>query len=162
MLTLEDEKLKFAKRKLRIQRCKSVPGSSSNKKLHATDHADGTKQSKVDGIASSRPHKPVASSSTTPSIPKGNPGLGAKLAGLTKEERKRAKAADADRIARRLAKKKVRGALERAGVREVKVRKRERKDRKGGVPGERKGLKDKARKGRVRSDRAAARKNVKK
>lgn len=41
-------------------------------------------------------------------VPKGDPALGEKLAGKSKDERKQLKSADADRVARRLAKKKAR------------------------------------------------------
>jgi nucleolar protein 12 len=49
------------------------------------------------------------------SIPKGDPSLGKRLEHLSKEERKKRKALDADRIARRLAKKRVKAAVEKAG-----------------------------------------------
>ncbi|KAG1841938.1 hypothetical protein DFJ58DRAFT_907649 [Suillus subalutaceus] len=49
-------------------------------------------------------------------VPKGDPSLGEKIATLSKEERKQIKAADADRLARRMAKKKARMALAKEGV----------------------------------------------
>lgn len=48
-------------------------------------------------------------------LPKGDPSLGEKLAGLSKEERKKRKSADPDRLARRLAKKKLRMVVPPAG-----------------------------------------------
>jgi nucleolar protein 12 len=50
------------------------------------------------------------------SIPKGDPSLGDKLRTLNKQERKAAKSVDPNRVARRLAKKKARNALQRQGV----------------------------------------------
>lgn len=80
---MDSSKLKFAKRKLRVQRCKSMP---------------------------------KARSPPTDIVPHGDPSLGAKLAPLSKDERKKIKSSDVDRIARRLAKKKARMALAAAGV----------------------------------------------
>ena len=86
---LEETKLRFAKRKLRVQRCKTLPGS----KIPVT----------------TTPKHKKATVATV--IPKGDPSLGEKLAGLSKDERKQRKSMDADRVARRLAKKKARMAL---------------------------------------------------
>lgn len=77
LLSLEPGKLKFSKRKLRLERCKTLPATNSTTKTDA--------------------HTVIA--------PRGDPSLGAKLAHLPKDERKRIKSADAGRIARRLAKK---------------------------------------------------------
>ena len=91
--------------------------------------------------------------------PKGNPELGAKLAHLPKEERKKAKAADADRVARRLAKKRAK-ALAEKGVKSKGDRERVRKragERKEGVHGKN----DKPKK-RVRSGNALMKMNTKK
>ncbi|KAF9223006.1 hypothetical protein BS17DRAFT_707694, partial [Gyrodon lividus] len=85
ILALEPGKLKFAKRKLRVQRCKIIPGAS------ATKDASSVKSARTPNRA------PV------PDVPKGDPSLGEKLANLSKEERKQAKASDADRVARRMA-----------------------------------------------------------
>ncbi|KAF4617160.1 hypothetical protein D9613_005949 [Agrocybe pediades] len=90
LLALEEDKLKFAKRKLRVQRCKTVPGAKE---------VVNQKQKKSRG-----PPVPIV-------VPKGDPRLGEKLAGLPKEERKQLKSTDADRVARRLAKKKARMAM---------------------------------------------------
>ena len=104
-MALEETKLKFAKRKLRVQRCKTLPGS----KLAVTTTPKSKKQTPTAIV-----------------IPKGDPSLGEKLAGLSKDERKQHKSTDADRVARRLAKKKARMALA-PGVGIVKDRKRVRK-----------------------------------
>ncbi|KAF9533101.1 hypothetical protein CPB83DRAFT_758389 [Crepidotus variabilis] len=95
-LAMEESKLKFAKRKLRVQRCKTLP--SSAKKSDAS-----TKLSKTNSGTTLR-RTPVI-------VPKGDPTLGAKLSGLSKEERKKAKSTDTERLARRLAKKKARMAM---------------------------------------------------
>ena len=94
-------------------------------------------------------------------IPKGDSSLGEKLAGLSKDVRKQLKATDADRVARRLAKKKARHALEKAGVSgpsDKKIRQRERK--KGTQRTVNTGRKES--KGRVRSDKSMAKRNMKK
>ncbi|KAF8195586.1 hypothetical protein BJ912DRAFT_957479 [Pholiota molesta] len=94
LLALEEEKLKFAKRKLRVQRCKTAPG---------------TKQ-----LVTQRKERAPAVV-----VPKGDPRLGEKLSGLPKEERKQIKSTDADRVARRLAKKKARMAMPPKGGKSV-------------------------------------------
>ena len=98
VLALEELKLKFAKRKLRVQRCKTLPGTSVQVK------SNPIKKGKVSAPAKRTPHAPVV-------VPKGDPTLGERLAHLPKAVRKQAKAADGDRIARRLAKKKARMAM---------------------------------------------------
>jgi nucleolar protein 12 len=90
-LALEETKLKFAKRKLRVQRCKTLPSST---------------KSPVTAVTPKHRDAPAAVI-----IPKGDPLLGEKLAGLSKDERKQRKSTDVDRVARRLAKKKARMAL---------------------------------------------------
>ena len=97
-------------------------------------------------------------------VPKGNPELGAKLAHLPKEERKKVKATDADRVARRLAKKRAKalaekGVKSRSGSERERVRKRasERKDGGHGHGGK----KEKPKK-RVRSGKALMKMNTKK
>ncbi|KAI6128796.1 hypothetical protein EDD17DRAFT_1852840 [Pisolithus thermaeus] len=138
ILALEPDRLKFAKRKLRVQRCKTIPSS-------------------VTPAASSKP----STSSSISAAPKGNPSLGQKLAHLSKEERKQAKAADADRRARRLAKKKARMALDKQGVRhQGQGRERVRKSataRKSDAARPRK-----TSKGRVRSEKSLSKRNAKK
>ena len=145
--------MKFAKRTLRVQRCKTLPGA---KVKIATKASPVSKTSPSDGRKTPRqPPVPIV-------VPKGDPKLGERLIGLTKESRKEAKAKDAERIARRLAKKKAKNALDKSGVKakdDMKHRMRERKkgNAKGTVNTGRKTGKP-----RMRSDRAAGMKNVKK
>jgi nucleolar protein 12 len=152
ILAMEDTKLKFAKRKLRVQRCKTLPGNSSSSGVRAASATD----SKSPVSKSRAPAIPIP----IPSIPKGDPSLGGKLAHLPKDERKQIKLSDADRVARRLAKKKARNALAKEGVKtQVKDRDRVRKSiavKKGSVP------RRKESKGRVRSDKSLAKRNAKK
>lgn len=100
-LAMEESKLKFAKRKLRVQRCKVLPKGS------ATDKTATSKAATTSHSAGAAP--PI-------DVPKGDPSLGEKIATLSKEERKQIKATDADRLARRMAKKKARMALAKQGV----------------------------------------------
>jgi nucleolar protein 12 len=100
-LAMEESKLKFAKRKLRVQRCKMLPKAS------ATEKAAASKAATTSHSAGAAP--PI-------DVPKGDPSLGEKIASLSKEERKQIKAADADRLARRMAKKKARMTLAKQGV----------------------------------------------
>ena len=78
---------------------------------------------------------------------------------MSKEERKKVKASDADRVARRLAKKKAKSLAEKGvkardgGVDRERVRKRP-KDKKGAVP-------EKSKR-RVRSNKALLKMNTKK
>ncbi|KAK7464220.1 Nucleolar protein 12 [Stygiomarasmius scandens] len=179
VLTLEPTQLKFAKRKLRVERCKTLPGGRSRVKVSSSTGKDkdkgqsagkgrgkGNEKSKAKGPSTSRPG-PV-------SVPKGDPSLGQKLAHLSKEERKAAKAADADRMARRLAKKKARmamatGASGKGDAVKVhgKERSRERKTRSSvGVKG--KGVKGHGagsaakNKSKKKSERSLEKRNVKK
>lgn len=143
ILALESGQLKLAKRKLRVQRCKSIPNATSIKNVP--------------------PSKPTQASNRAPvpPVPKGDPSLGEKLVKLTKEERKRVKAADADRVARRMAKKKARMVLAKQGV-PLQSKQRERVRKTGttknpdGVP------RKKTSKGRVRSEKSIAKRNMKK
>jgi nucleolar protein 12 len=94
----------------------------------------------------------------TASIPKGDPRLGEKIASLSKDERKKVKATDVDRVARRLAKKKAK-ALADKGVKSKdtgKERVRKRSKDKGATPDRSKSKK------RVRSDKALLKMNIKK
>ncbi|KAF5360334.1 hypothetical protein D9756_005093 [Leucocoprinus leucothites] len=170
ILTLQPTQLKFAKRKLRVQRCKTLPGTklssslkSSLKTLPAASSQASTSTSKDSKPQNSTPPTPIV-------IPKGDPSLGNKLAAMSKQERKAVKAADADRVARRLAKKKARMAMgtskDRAsgegGVEKKRVRERVRKG--AGDGGERKGKsgKDVKKRTRVRSDKSLEKRNAKK
>ncbi|KAI0766376.1 hypothetical protein BD413DRAFT_615176 [Trametes elegans] len=165
ILALEEGKLKFAKRKLRVQRCKTLPGGP---KLTA---AKSGRPTRVTAASKSSTSVPAGRPGAGPSnkrrapplvptkVPKGNPELGAKLAHLPKEERKRAKASDPDRLARRLAKKRAK-ALAEKGVKSKVDRERVRKPRGEKAAGAQKG-RDKPKK-RVRSGNAIAKLNTKK
>lgn len=97
-----------------------------------------------------------------PAMPKGDPSLGERLIHLPKEERKQYKASDANRVARRLAKKKARNALGKQGVKPIgKERSRVRKS-VADVNNKRKERVVGANKGRARSEKSLARKNLKK
>lgn len=93
-------------------------------------------------------------------VPKGDPALGDRLRGLDKDSRKVVKSGDADRVARRLAKKKARNAMERG----------DKSDGKKGAAailgnvkkGPKAGGKLKAKVSRVRGEKSAAKRNMKK
>ena len=143
LLALEETKLKFAKRKLRVQRCKTLPSSTTKSPV----------------TASAPKHKEAP---TAIVIPKGDPLLGEKLAGLSKDERKQRKSTDIDRVARRLAKKKARMALTSVKS-QGKDRERSRKltsQRKSSNGGG--GKKDVKSRKRIRSAESLAKKNTKK
>ena len=142
LLALEETKLKFAKRKLRVQRCKTLPSSTTKSPV----------------TASAPKHKEAP---TAIVIPKGDPLLGEKLAGLSKDERKERKSTDVDRVARRLAKKKARMALtsvKSQGKDRERIRKMigQRKSSSGS------GKKDGRPRKRIRSVESVAKKNTKK
>lgn len=141
ILALEQDKLKFAKRKLRVQRCKTLPGSRA-----ATVHQAPASESRKAKTAIVQ-------------LPKGDPLLGDKLAHLSKDERKKVKSSDADRVARRLAKKKARMALgtsvKRVGEDRDRVRRPSSLNKAGAPPKNEK-------KRRVRSDNSIAKRNGKK
>lgn len=151
ILALEPGKLKFAKRKLRVERCKTLPGS-----LNGLDRSDAATTATSTTPPSRGTHMQLIKP-TPMAVPKGNPNLGAQLAHLSKAERKAAKAVDPERVARRLAKKKARNAL---GVPEqvkdrVRVRKNSSEQKGTGAPTPRK-------KSRVRSERSVEKRNTKK
>ncbi|KAJ7721454.1 hypothetical protein B0H16DRAFT_1602428 [Mycena metata] len=100
-------KLKFAKRTLRVQRCRALGASSSAAKL-----ADATAKSAASKSKSSYPAAPPK---------RGDPTLGARLAHLDKDARKAAKKADADRLLRRAEKKKL-GTRMRGGAANDKMK----------------------------------------
>ena len=165
LLILQPTQLKFAKRKLRIQRCKTLPGAklSSSVKLSLK-----TLPSSSIATSTIKPKKSQYQvTSTTPiTVPKGDPSLGTRLASMSKQDRKAAKSADADRVARRLAKKKARMAMSTKkdlasvgsgrGSEEKKVRVRVRKDavKVKGAQG--------TKKARMRSEKSLQKRNVKK
>ncbi|KAF5328145.1 hypothetical protein D9758_016717 [Tetrapyrgos nigripes] len=182
ILALEPSKLKFAKRKLRVERCKTLPGGRSRVKLSSKAGKGGDAKS---SSAKSKPgEKPGRASKASGAvvrgpgrIPKGDPNLGQKLAHLSKEERKAAKAADADRMARRLAKKKARMAMgtgldsgktkkDGKGKEKGKERTRERKSRSSSSKigkGKDHGVGSAAKnKGKRRSEKSVQKRNLKK
>ncbi|KAG8894774.1 hypothetical protein FRC00_008475 [Tulasnella sp. 408] len=102
LLALPSTKLTFRKRTLRLQWCKTLPRTAPSGSGPAP---------------AAPPSEPSSSHSSTKSnkskLPKGDPRLGSRIADLSKEERKEAKALDTDRVARRLAKKKLRAGLDK-------------------------------------------------
>lgn len=149
LLALEEGKVKFAKRKLRLQRCKTLPGQA---KLSSLVNGPRTGKTGNDPKSQGAPE-------FVPSIPKGDPSLGEKLASLSKNDRKKVKAEDADRIARRIAKKRARNALATEGVK-IKGKERERV-RKPVKPGQFRPKKE-GKGSRVRSAATVSRRNTKK
>ncbi|KAF8468657.1 hypothetical protein JB92DRAFT_2801736 [Gautieria morchelliformis] len=147
ILGLEPSQLKFAKRKLRVQRCKVIP-----------DAPVLPKTKKPIAPAPSQRAKNTASASSVP-LPKGDPSLGEKLAGLSKDERKAAKATNVDRLKRRLAKKKLKEGVKKAQDDKAgKERKRERPRPRNKTDGKAKMVN----KGRLRSEKSVAKRNTKK
>lgn len=119
------------------------------------------------GKGTGRPSSASSSIRTTApsSIPKGDPNFGKQLEHLSKEERKREKAANADRVARRLAKKQVKAAMTKGKLKfegEGSGRERVRVRKKGGTPGASSSGKTKAKKSRVRSEANVVKRNMKK
>ncbi|RXW16531.1 hypothetical protein EST38_g9328 [Candolleomyces aberdarensis] len=166
ILALEESKLKFAKRKLRVQRCKTIPGTSFKIKSTPASSKSSSSTKSQPGAPTSSTKKPFKNAAPTPIIvPKGDPTLGDRLAHLPKAVRKDVKRNDGDRVARRLAKKKARMAMgppkaagtggSNEGVRDRK-RTAGAKGEKGGNSGKKSGNK------RVRSDKMAAKRNGKK
>ena len=94
LLAMDESKFRFAKKKLRVQPCKTLP---------AKPRPD--RNAKEQTKTTSTP-KPAF-------MPKGNPKLGEALKDLSKEERKVYKSTDADRQARRLAKKKMKAGFDK-------------------------------------------------
>ncbi|CAE6499207.1 unnamed protein product [Rhizoctonia solani] len=162
ILAMEPGTIKLAKRKLRVQRCKTVPGVSLKKPK--ASRADKPKDSKKTSESDPSPKPDRQKPRTTkpaPAIRRADPGLGERIRALPKEERKSIKASDADRVARRLAKKQAKTVSER-GVR--KEASRSKASLLGGRPGGPKSKKPQPGKfgKRERSDKALSKKNVKK
>ena len=88
---------------LRLEQCKTLPGGSSIE--HSVVPEDSTSHPTPRTMGPPVPISILA-------ISKDDPSFGGKPAHLSKEKRKEVKSADADRIARRLAKKRVKNALE--------------------------------------------------
>lgn len=109
ILAMDAKQIKFAKRTLRVQPCKTIPTANTLqntiKKVAAGSGGGGASSGKKD-----KTKRPYVRSGV---IPKGDPLLGEKLKDLSKEERKTIKSSDADRQARRLAKKKTKMSLEK-------------------------------------------------
>ncbi|KAK8861586.1 hypothetical protein IAR55_002409 [Kwoniella newhampshirensis] len=146
ILAMDQKKIKFAKRYLRVQPCKTLPAantlSNTIKSLAKPEHKKGAK-------ALAEKSKSTYKTASGP-VPKGNPKLGEKIKDLSKEERKAVKSTDADRQARRMAKKKSRLALEKSDKGAVKLglTRSEKEKTKGG--------KAKAKKGKIRGPNAIA------
>jgi nucleolar protein 12 len=139
VVAMDEAKIKFAKRKLRVSRCKTAGSASAPKPKRSGTHA----QTAV-GPKSKRPQPAITV--------KGDPGLGDRIKHLSKDARKHAKASDTTRTQRRLEKKKLRMQLER-GIK--KERSRVRKPVTDGKPAP-------AKKGRVRSEKSLGKRNAKK
>lgn len=165
LLILQLTQLKFAKRKLRIQRCKTLPGTKLPSSVRSSLKTLPSSSATTSSIKPKKSQHQLASA-TPITVPKGDPSLGTRLASMSKQDRKAAKLADADRVARRLAKKKARMAMntkkDLAGVEsgrgrgEKRVRVRVRRD---GVKA--KGA-QRVKKVRVRSEKTLQKRNVKK
>jgi nucleolar protein 12 len=121
---MEPSKLKFAKRKLRIQRCKT---NTTPSKLG--DSNQRVKNSVVAGTAPA--NGKTASLKLDRKLHKGDPLLGERIKSLSREERKEVKKQDANRLARRMEKKGKRRALDSASraekMKDIKERIRVRK-----------------------------------
>lgn len=149
ILALEPSKLKFAKRKLRVERCKTLPSS-----LNAPPR-DPRTSSAAPSRSTRHPSTKLTGTPTT--VPKGNPDLGTQLAHLSKADRKVAKAVDPARVARRLAKKKARNTLQIPEQKKDRVRVRKNTAERKGA-----GAAALQKKKRIRSEQSVARRNTKK
>ncbi|EJD45738.1 hypothetical protein AURDEDRAFT_137120 [Auricularia subglabra TFB-10046 SS5] len=162
VLALDQVRLKFAKRKLRVQKCKVAPSSASVKSKHNPPTTTTTTTTKP---GSSK--KPILDPSHFVSAPKKSSteyaARAAELATLPKDARKAAKAADADRLARRMEKKQKKRMALGAGAAEAAAGKGGK-----GILGKKKTAggavkpKPKAAKGRIRSEKSMAKRNAKK
>jgi nucleolar protein 12 len=141
LISMPSAKLKFAKKPLRVQACKTLPPAAKRAATAAKDAKDGKADAK--GVKKERAPKRTAPTA----MPKGDPSLGERLKDLSKDERKAAKHADATRLARRMAKKanKVANAHKETGAVKLAATKAEKGQR---------AKKVKAKKGRVRSAHA--------
>jgi nucleolar protein 12 len=92
LLAMDEKKFRFAKRPLRVQACKTLP------------YGARTTPAQNDAQKTRTKHKGP--------MPKGNPKLGDAIKDLSKEERKIYKSTDAERQARRLAKKKLKAGFD--------------------------------------------------
>jgi nucleolar protein 12 len=115
VVAMDPVKLRFAKRKLRVTRCKV----DTNPSLPKVAGRRGTTSGEI----------PTPGKAERPNLPKpkGDPKLGERLKGMSKEERREAKKQDANRLARRMEKKKARISLEKSLKKPEKERIRVRK-----------------------------------
>ncbi|KAG8839729.1 hypothetical protein FRC18_008449 [Serendipita sp. 400] len=119
ILAMEPSKIKFAKRKLRVERCKG--GEAAHRPLKPTGGPGrSVKGAAKDGAKDPRSKPPRVKT-------KGDPLLGERLKGLSKEERREIKKSDPTRQARRMEKKKVRVVMEKGMTAASKERVRVRK-----------------------------------
>ncbi|KAL7415665.1 hypothetical protein BDY24DRAFT_338124 [Mrakia frigida] len=174
ILVLEESKLKYGKRTLRVQRCKSLPAKPKVTAPSSSSLPIVPPNSVLPTGSIPESFAPFSSRSRAPHlppvkivVPKGNPLLGETIKDLSKEERKVVKGADAERMARRVAKKKARTALERSGAAAPGgggMKERVKLDGgMGGKGGKKKpGVGLKAKKGRTRSAAAEKGRNAKK
>ncbi|CAE6403523.1 unnamed protein product [Rhizoctonia solani] len=161
ILAMEPGTIKLAKRKLRVQRCKTVPGVSlqKSKALHA-DKTQSSKNLSESGPSPKPDRQKPRGIKSAPVIPRADPGLGERIRSLSKEERKSVKTSDADRVARRLAKKKAKVVSERGSRKEAS---RSKTSILGGRPGVKSNKPKPGKTGkRERSEKALLKKNVKK
>jgi nucleolar protein 12 len=138
-----------------LQRCKTVPSGPSAAKSKPSTASSAASGKVTRGEKRANPPKPAA---TPISIPAGDPTLGARLASLSKEDRKAAKAADTDRLARRAAKK----AAKSAKAKSDKMQRKDIGDINKGRKKKGPGAARKEVKKRVLSERAVGKRNVKK
>lgn len=134
LIAMPSSKLKFAKKPIRVQPCKTLPPKKAAAPSTSTDK-------------SGKKVAPKPKRVPPPVMPKGNPKLGEKIKDLPKDERKAVKSADAERLARRLAKKQMKVATAHRETGAVKL---------GATKAEKgaRAAKVKAKKGRVRSSHA--------
>lgn len=169
VLAMKSDKLKFAKRNLRVQASKALPPSLGGRAdpvvvskptrggaAGASASASSSRPGGRPAVGSNKPtQRPIRQNRTIPTtMPKGDPTLGAKLASLPKDERKTIKQSDADRIARRMAKKATTVASQQVEKGKVKLDVKGTSKKLGGKSSG-KGHADKAKKSRVRSENAA-------
>ncbi|WVQ64918.1 uncharacterized protein L199_003088 [Kwoniella botswanensis] len=147
ILAMDSKQIKFAKRYLRVQPCKTLP--SANTLNNTIKTLASSSSSKTDKDKKSTKATKTFIKSSGP-VPKGDPRLGEKIKDLSKEERKVVKSSDADRQARRLAKKKAKHTLEKneKGAVKLSLTKSERDRGKNAKP--------KAKKGKIRGPAAIA------
>lgn len=122
IIAMEADKLKFANRKLRVQRCKAK--NTSSKPSNSVAIKDLT-------TAEAKGKSTFSKGDKTHKLHKGDPLLGERIKGLSKDERKEVKKQDVNRLARRMEKKAKRRTLDPASrsgkMKEIKERIRVRK-----------------------------------